>query len=88
MKFRTGFFNVSLDAPALPASPVASGWYRQCFAGLKARLEVGIVSVEGESGSRPRAEHRQCLSVPCASQNGPAWHWQVGSQAAVSGAEG
>ena len=88
MKFGTGFFDVSLHPRALPASSVASGWYRQCFTGLKARLEVGIVFVEGESGSRPRAERRQHLSVLHASLNGPAQHRQVGSRAAVCGAEG
>jgi len=40
---------------------MASGWYRQCFAGLEARLELGAVSVAGESGSRLRTEHGQRL---------------------------
>lgn len=65
---------------------MASGWYRLRFAGLKARLEVDIAFVEGDGGSRPRAEHRQYLSVLCASLNGPAW--KVGSRATVCGAEG
>lgn len=62
MKFRTGFLGVSLLPFALPVSPVASGWYSQFCAGLKARPEVDIVFVEGENGSRPHAEHREHLS--------------------------
>lgn len=62
MKFGTGFCSVSLLPFALPVSPVASGWHSQCCAGLKARLEVAIMFVEGENGSRPHAEHRQHLS--------------------------
>lgn len=77
MKFRTGFFNVFLHLRALPASPVASGWKRQCFAGLKARFAVGIAFVKGEGGSRPRAERRRRLSVLCASLHG-AGRWEVG----------
>lgn len=62
MKFGTGFFSVSLLPFALPVSPVASGWYSQCCAGLKGRPEVGELFVKGETGSGPHAEHRQHLS--------------------------
>lgn len=52
---------------------MTSDWYRQWFTGLEAKLEVVIVSVEGEVGSRPCAERRQRLSELCMSPNGLAW---------------
>lgn len=61
MKFGAGFFSVSLLPFAPPVSPVASGWYSQCWAGLKARPEVGVLFGKGETGSGPHAEHRQHL---------------------------